>query len=94
MATQNEELCQALDILQHEHAELQQHADNLQQDNQLQAKHISNIEGTTPPGKGREQRDKSESPGSWSLVHPKQSVSECIAHLSLQRAFGFQRVPN
>lgn len=45
MATQNEELCQALDILQHEHAELQQHADNLQQDNQLQAKHISNIEG-------------------------------------------------
>ncbi|POI20411.1 hypothetical protein CIB84_015840 [Bambusicola thoracicus] len=45
MATQNEELCQALDILQHEHAELQQHADTLQQDNQLQAKHISNMEG-------------------------------------------------
>uniref|UniRef100_A0A8C2U202 TRAF3 interacting protein 3 n=1 Tax=Coturnix japonica TaxID=93934 RepID=A0A8C2U202_COTJA len=45
MATQNEELCQALDLLQHEHAELQQHADNLQQDNQLQAKQIRNIEG-------------------------------------------------
>ncbi|XP_021232901.1 TRAF3-interacting JNK-activating modulator isoform X3 [Numida meleagris] len=45
MAAQNEELCQALDLLQNEHAELQQHADTLQQDNQLQAKHIHNIEG-------------------------------------------------
>ncbi|XP_010722457.1 TRAF3-interacting JNK-activating modulator-like isoform X1 [Meleagris gallopavo] len=44
-ATRNEELCQALDFLQHEHAELQQHADTLQQDNQLQAKRICNIEG-------------------------------------------------
>uniref|UniRef100_A0A8C9FTT4 TRAF3 interacting protein 3 n=1 Tax=Pavo cristatus TaxID=9049 RepID=A0A8C9FTT4_PAVCR len=53
----NKELCQALDLLQHEHAELQQHADTLQKDNQLQAKHICNIEGSTPPGKGREQGD-------------------------------------
>ncbi|XP_042740309.1 TRAF3-interacting JNK-activating modulator isoform X3 [Lagopus leucura] len=44
-ATRNEELCQALDFLQHEHAELQQRADSLQQDNQLQAKRIGNIEG-------------------------------------------------
>lgn len=55
MATRNEELCQALDFLQHEHAELQQRADSLQQDNQLQAKRICNIEGTTPSGKGRRQ---------------------------------------
>uniref|UniRef100_A0A669QM10 TRAF3 interacting protein 3 n=1 Tax=Phasianus colchicus TaxID=9054 RepID=A0A669QM10_PHACC len=75
--TQSPKLCQALDFLQHEHAELQQHADTLQQDNQLQAKHICNIEGTTPSGKGREQGHNLKA--LVLRVHPKQSLSGCIA---------------
>lgn len=58
-AAQNEQLQQALDRLQQEHAELQQRASALQEDNQLQAEHISTIEGTAqgdraaPPSGGQ-----------------------------------------
>ncbi|OXB54599.1 hypothetical protein ASZ78_004039 [Callipepla squamata] len=75
MAAQNEELCQALDLLQQEHTELQQHADTLQQDKQLQAKHIHSIEDQvfttqTPPLTAAKEMQNALS------EHPKEKAEE------------------
>uniref|UniRef100_A0A8B9D5S9 TRAF3 interacting protein 3 n=1 Tax=Anser cygnoides TaxID=8845 RepID=A0A8B9D5S9_ANSCY len=70
-AAQNEQLQQALDRLQQEHAELQQHASALQEDNQLQAEHISTIEGKLQ----KEQNQK------LTLQSQKLSLEATISHL-------------
>ncbi|XP_040391908.1 TRAF3-interacting JNK-activating modulator isoform X1 [Cygnus olor] len=70
-AAQNEQLQQALDRLQQEHAELQQRASALQEDNQLQAEHISTIEGKLQ----KEQNQK------LTLQSQKLSLEATISHL-------------
>uniref|UniRef100_U3IP33 TRAF3 interacting protein 3 n=1 Tax=Anas platyrhynchos platyrhynchos TaxID=8840 RepID=U3IP33_ANAPP len=70
-AAQNEQLQQALDRLQQEHAELQQRASALQEDNQLQAEHISTIEGKLQ----KEQNQK------LTLQNQKLSLEVTISHL-------------
>ncbi|XP_047926947.2 TRAF3-interacting JNK-activating modulator isoform X1 [Anser cygnoides] len=70
-AAQNEQLQQALDHLQQEHAELQQNASALQEDNQLQAEHISSIEGKLQ----KEQNQK------LTLQSQKLSLEATISHL-------------
>ncbi|EOA98525.1 TRAF3-interacting JNK-activating modulator, partial [Anas platyrhynchos] len=70
-AAQNEQLQQALGSLQQEHAELQQRASALQEDNQLQAEHISTIEGKLQ----KEQNQK------LTLQNQKLSLEVTISHL-------------